>query len=90
MNRLRVLLVDDEIMIREGFRRLFDWQGHDCEVIGEAADGPQALNSIDTLLPDVPSFVVTFAPSIYNSTLFAVNELPLKYLSVPFTVIVAV
>ena len=53
MNRLRVLLVDDEIMIREGFRRLFDWQGHDCEVIGEAADGPQALNSIDTLVPDL-------------------------------------
>ena len=53
MNRLRVLLVDDEIMILEGFRRLFDWQGHDCEVIGEAADGPQALNSIDTLLPDL-------------------------------------
>ena len=26
MKLLRVLLVDDEIMIREGFKRLFDWQ----------------------------------------------------------------
>ena len=26
MNKLRVLLVDDEIMIREGFKRLFDWE----------------------------------------------------------------
>ena len=25
MKRLDVLLVDDEIMIREGFKRLFDW-----------------------------------------------------------------
>ena len=26
MNRLRVLLVDDEIMIREGFKKLFNWE----------------------------------------------------------------
>ena len=39
MKKLRVLLVDDEIMIREGFKRLFDWEAHDCEVVGEAADG---------------------------------------------------
>ena len=29
MNKLCVLLVDDEIMIREGFKRHFDWEGHD-------------------------------------------------------------
>ena len=34
MKKLRVLLVDDEIMIREGFKRLFDWEAHDCEVAG--------------------------------------------------------
>ena len=38
MKKLRVLLVDDEIMIREGFKRLFDWEAHDCEVAGEAGD----------------------------------------------------
>ena len=35
MKKLRVLLVDDEIMIREGFKRPFDWEAHDCEVVGE-------------------------------------------------------
>ena len=30
MKRLGVLLVDDEIMIREGFKRLFDWETHGC------------------------------------------------------------
>ena len=53
MKKLRVLLVDDEIMIREGFKRLFDWQAHDCEVVGEAADGMEALAKIDSLRPDI-------------------------------------
>ena len=53
MKKLRVLLVDDEIMIREGFKRLFDWDGHDCEVVGEAADGMEALTKIDSLQPDI-------------------------------------
>ena len=53
MKKLRVLLVDDEIMIREGFKRLFDWQAHDCEVAGEAGDGMEALAKIDTLRPDI-------------------------------------
>ena len=53
MKNLRVLLVDDEIMIREGFKRLFDWESHDCEVVGEAADGMEALAKIDSLRPDI-------------------------------------
>ena len=53
MKNLRVLLVDDEIMIREGFKRLFDWQAHDCEVVGEASDGMEALAKIDALRPDI-------------------------------------
>ena len=53
MKKLRVLLVDDEIIIREGFKRLFDWEAHDCEVVGEAADGMEALTRIDTLHPDI-------------------------------------
>lgn len=53
MNNLRVLLVDDEIMIREGFKRLFDWAAHGCEVVGEAADGMEALARIDALNPDI-------------------------------------
>ena len=53
MKKLRVLLVDDEIIIREGFKRLFDWDAHDCEVVGEAADGMEALSRIDALDPDL-------------------------------------
>ena len=53
MKKLKVLLVDDEIIIREGFKRLFDWDSHGCEVVGEASDGMEALGQIDTLLPDI-------------------------------------
>ena len=53
MKKLGVLLVDDEIIIREGFKRLFDWEAHDCQVIGEAADGLEALGKIDALIPDL-------------------------------------
>lgn len=53
MKNLKVLLVDDEIMIREGFKRLFDWEAHGCEVVGEASDGMEALAQIDVLLPDI-------------------------------------
>lgn len=53
MRKLRVLLVDDEIMIREGFKKLFDWEAHGCIVAGEAADGMEALTKIDTLNPDI-------------------------------------
>lgn len=53
MKKLNVLLVDDEIMIREGFKRLFDWESHGCQVAGEAADGMEALAKIDSLKPDI-------------------------------------
>lgn len=53
MKKLRVLLVDDEIMIREGFKKLFDWEAHGCEVVGEAVDGMEALAQMDALDPDI-------------------------------------
>ena len=69
MKKLRVLLVDDEIMIREGFKRLFDWEAHDCEVVGEAADGMEALAKLDALEPDIAimdiniPFIMGISPS---------------------------
>lgn len=53
MKKLRVLLVDDEIIIREGFKKLFNWEAHECEVVDEAADGMEALAKINTLIPDI-------------------------------------
>ena len=49
---VRALVVDDEVMSRQALRTLLadvDW----IEVIGEAVDGPSALQALRTLRPDL-------------------------------------
>ncbi len=53
MRKLKVLIVDDELTIREGFKRLFPWDEHDCEVVGEASDGIEAINKVDLYMPEI-------------------------------------
>jgi DNA-binding NarL/FixJ family response regulator len=48
---LRVLLVDDHDLFRTGLRNLLEEQG--VQVIGEAADGQQAVRMVRELAPDV-------------------------------------
>jgi DNA-binding NarL/FixJ family response regulator len=49
---IRVLLVDDEHMVREGFRLILETQP-DIRVVGEAADGGSAIDAAARLNPDV-------------------------------------
>ncbi|GAA4288328.1 response regulator transcription factor [Georgenia daeguensis] len=49
---IRVLLVDDQPLIRSGFRALLDIED-DIEVVGEAADGGEGLALAREHLPDV-------------------------------------
>jgi DNA-binding NarL/FixJ family response regulator len=49
---VRVLLVDDQALVRAGFRRILDAED-DLEVVGEAGDGLQAIDSARRLRPDV-------------------------------------
>src|SRR6266487_4146877 len=49
---IRVLIVDDHSVVREGLR-MFLARDPDLEVVGEAADGEEALQQSRVLLPDV-------------------------------------
>ena len=52
MKTIRVLLADDHVLVRAGIRVLV--QGlQDCEVVGEAGTGREALRAIESLKPDI-------------------------------------
>lgn len=85
MKKLRVLLVDDEIMIREGFKKLFDWEAHECVIVGEAADGMEAITKYmqEHLSEDVSLHILSeefHLNSQYISQLFR-NEIGVNFLT---------
>jgi DNA-binding NarL/FixJ family response regulator len=49
---IRVLIADDHAVVRQGLRTFLDLQD-DIEVVGEAADGAEALAAAERLAPDV-------------------------------------
>ena len=49
---IRVLLADDEDMVRSGFRLVLVREP-DIEVVGEAVDGAQAVTEVERIRPDV-------------------------------------
>ena len=49
---IRILLADDQALVRAGFRALLDAED-DMQVIGEAVDGHEAVRLVTRLIPDV-------------------------------------
>jgi two-component system nitrate/nitrite response regulator NarL len=49
---IRVLVVDDHAILRDGIRSLLESQ-EDILVVGEASDGLEAIESVKNLLPDI-------------------------------------
>ena len=50
---LKVLVVEDEEMIRRGIVLTVDWAALDCVVVGEAANGLEALEAVERLRPSL-------------------------------------
>ena len=49
---IRILLVDDQALVRAGFRMILDAEP-EMEVVGEASDGREAIDQVRALRPDV-------------------------------------
>ncbi len=52
MADIRVLIVDDHEVVRRGVRTLLELE-HDIQIVGETADGVEAVNATSRLTPDV-------------------------------------
>lgn len=52
MKRITVLLAEDHMVVREGFRKMLELEA-DLQIVGEAADGRQAVVLVKKLLPAV-------------------------------------
>ena len=52
MDSIRILVVDDHPLVRDGLRALID-AAPDCELVGEATSGEEAMSMAEDLQPDV-------------------------------------
>ncbi|MBO7748466.1 response regulator [Paenibacillus sp. MWE-103] len=50
---LKLMIVDDELWIREGLKQTVDWPAHGIRLIGEAENGKQALELAASEAPDI-------------------------------------
>ena len=50
---VKVFLVEDEFVIREGIKKNIDWEGHGYQFVGEASDGELAYPMIKKEKPDI-------------------------------------
>ena len=54
----RILLVDDEILVRDAIKENIDWKSMDCELVGDCENGKQAAefvqqHEVDIVLTDI-------------------------------------
>lgn len=52
MEKIRILLADDHVIVREGFRALLQPRG-EIEIVGEASNGRDAVKKVGELRPDI-------------------------------------
>ncbi len=58
MSKMRILIADDHVIVREGLRTLLEAQP-DIEVVGEATDGEEVVNKTKEVQPDIVLMDIT-------------------------------
>jgi two-component system response regulator YesN len=49
----KIMIVDDEMLVRQGIKHLLDWENEGYRIVGEAANGLEALNMMDEVSPHI-------------------------------------
>lgn len=49
----RILVVDDEILVRQGIKHILNWEQDGFQIVGEASNGKEALELIEKLRPHI-------------------------------------
>jgi DNA-binding NarL/FixJ family response regulator len=70
---MRVVVADDEMLLREGLARLLSDSGID--VVGKAANGPELLRSVRLTQPDVAIVDIKMPPTHTDEGLVAAHEI---------------
>ena len=78
-----VLIVDDEEIVRSGFKNIIDWEANNCSILGEAGNGDEALEKIESLKPDLVLLDVNMPGMSGIDVLAEVYNNPQKYPSHP-------
>ena len=50
---LKVLIADDERIVRKTLRQIGNWDKYEMELVGEAQNGIEVLEMIERLTPDI-------------------------------------
>jgi DNA-binding NarL/FixJ family response regulator len=74
---MRVVIADDELLLREGLARLLAEAGFD--VVGKAATGEELLRSVDVTRPDVAIVDIKMPPTHTDEGLVAAQEIRRAY-----------
>jgi DNA-binding NarL/FixJ family response regulator len=77
---VRVVLADDEALLREGLARLLAEAG--IEVVGKAASAPEALRSVALTRPDVAIFDIRMPPGNADDGLVAAQQVRREHAAV--------
>lgn len=70
---MRVVIADDEALVREGLARLLEDTG--IEVVGRAANAPELMRMVEARRPDVAIIDIRMPPSHTDEGLVAAQEI---------------
>lgn len=77
MSAIRILIADDHAIVREGLKQLLELE-KDFEVVGQASNGQEAIERLQTLKPDVLLLDINMPVMNGINTLKKMQEVGLK------------